>query len=54
MIFSTFAEFKKGFKSKNFSQIYAIKNKPKLKTIILSTQDIPYLCIPFIKVNNER
>ena len=33
MIFSTFAEFKKGFKSKNFSQIYAIKNKPKLETI---------------------
>ena len=33
MIFSTFAEFKKGFKSKNFSQIYAIKNKPKLATI---------------------
>ena len=31
--FSTFAEFKKGFKSKNFSQIYAIKNKPKLATI---------------------
>ena len=33
MIFSTFAEFKKSFKNKNFSQIYAIKNKPKLETI---------------------
>ena len=33
MIFSTFAEFKKSFKRKNFSQIYAIKNKPKLATI---------------------
>ena len=33
MIFSTFAEFKKSFKNRNFSQIYAIKNKPKLETI---------------------
>jgi hypothetical protein len=32
MIFSTFNEFKKNLK-KNFSQIYAIKNKPKLETI---------------------
>jgi anthranilate synthase component I len=33
MIFSTFNEFKKNSKKKNFSQIYAIKNKPKLQTI---------------------
>ena len=33
MIFSTFNEFKKNYKKKNFSQIYAIKNKPKLETI---------------------
>ena len=33
MIFSTFGEFKKNLKSKNFSQIYAIKDKPKLETI---------------------
>ena len=33
MIFSTFKEFKKNYKKKNFSQIYAIKNKPKLQTI---------------------
>jgi anthranilate synthase component 1 len=33
MIFSTFKEFKKNYKKKNFSQIYAIKNKPKLETI---------------------
>jgi anthranilate synthase component 1 len=33
MIFSTFNEFKKNLKKKNFSQIYAIKNKPKLETI---------------------
>ena len=33
MIFSTFNEFKKNFTKKNFSQIYAIKNKPKLQTI---------------------
>ena len=33
MIFSTFNEFKKNSTKKNFSQIYAIKNKPKLQTI---------------------
>ena len=33
MIFSSFNEFKKNCKKKNFSQIYAIKNKPKLQTI---------------------
>ena len=33
MIFSTFNEFKKNLKKKNFSQIYAIKTKPKLETI---------------------
>ena len=33
MIFSTFKEFKTNYKKKNFSQIYAIKNKPKLETI---------------------
>lgn len=33
MIFSTFGEFKKNLKNKNFSQIYAIKDKPKLETI---------------------
>ena len=33
MIFSTFKEFKKNYKNKNFSQVYAIKNKPKLETI---------------------
>jgi anthranilate synthase component 1 len=33
MIFSTFKEFKKNYKKKNFSQVYAIKNKPKLETI---------------------
>jgi len=33
MIFSTFKEFKKNYKKKNFSQIYAIKDKPKLQTI---------------------
>ena len=33
MIFSTFNEFKKNSTKKNFSQIYAIKDKPKLQTI---------------------
>ena len=33
MIFSSFNEFKKNCKKKNFSQIYATKNKPKLQTI---------------------
>ena len=33
MIFSTFKEFKTNYKKKKFSQIYAIKNKPKLETI---------------------
>jgi anthranilate synthase component I len=33
MIFSTFYEFKNNFTKKNFSQIYAVKNKPKLQTI---------------------
>ena len=33
MIFSTFNEFKKNSIKKNFSQIYPIKNKPKLQTI---------------------
>ncbi len=33
MIFSTFKEFKKNYRKKNFSQIYAIKKKPKLETI---------------------
>ncbi len=33
MIFSTFNEFKKNFTKRNFSQIYAIKNNPKLETI---------------------
>jgi len=33
MIFSTFDEFKKNYKKKNFSQVYYIKNNPKLETI---------------------
>ena len=33
MIFSSFNEFKENCKRKNFSQIYATKNKPKLQTI---------------------
>ena len=33
MIFSTFKEFKTNYKKKKISQIYAIKNKPKLETI---------------------
>ncbi len=33
MIFSTFDEFKKDSKKKFFSQVYAIKDKPKLETI---------------------
>ena len=33
MIFSTYNEFKNDLKKKNFTQIYAIKNKPKLETI---------------------
>ena len=33
MKFSTFNEFKKDLKKKIFSQIYAIKDKPKLQTI---------------------
>ena len=33
MIFSTFKQFKKNCKKKIFTQIYAIKNKPKLQTI---------------------
>ena len=33
MIFSTFKEFETNYKKKKFSQIYAIKNKPKLETI---------------------
>ena len=36
MIFSTFKEFKKNYNKKNFSQIYAIKNKPKLETLSIS------------------
>ena len=33
MKFSTFNEFKKNYKKKNFSQVYYIKNNPKLETI---------------------
>ncbi len=33
MKFSTFDEFKKNYKKKNFSQVYYIKNNPKLETI---------------------
>ncbi len=33
MIFSTFDEFKKNYKKKKFSQVYYIKNNPKLETI---------------------
>ncbi len=33
MIFSSFNEFKENCKKKDFSQIYATKNKPKLETI---------------------
>ena len=33
MKFSTFNQFKKDLKKKIFSQIYAIKDKPKLQTI---------------------
>jgi len=33
MIFSSFNEFKKNCKKKNFSQIYTNKNKQKLETI---------------------
>jgi transposase len=46
MFFSTFNEFKKNLKKKNFSQIYAIKNKPKLETI--------EKLIKILKKNNYR